>query len=138
MDKSLMIFVAVGIGFLYLLTDFIGNIQEEDENLQSTEYKEKHKLDGFKRYDSIGRKILDVRGEPDFVQVEAWNKATEFRKEFLEIFPDFTEMRFFVKERLRGEEVQAKLLKKIYKIEGDFLSGSISSEDAKDKFREPL
>lgn len=129
MDKSLMIFIAVGIGFLYFITSFIGEIQEED-NLQNSEYKAKHKYDTYHNVDSIGQEILDVTGVATSVQVAAWN-ASILKNDFLMLFPDFSEMKIFISERVRGEAVKEKLINSVNDAEDKYFSGVMNAEQAK-------
>ena len=124
-----MIFIAVGIGFLYFITNFIGEIQEED-NLQNSEYKVKHKYDAYQNVDSIGQEILDVTGASSSVQVAAWN-ASVLKKDFLLLFPDFSEMKIFVNERVRGKAVQVKLINSVNDVEDKYFSGAMNAEQAK-------
>lgn len=129
MDKSLMIFIAVGIGFLYFITNFIGEIQEDD-NLQNSEYKEKHKYDAYHNVDSIGQEILDVTGAAASEQVAAWN-ASILKNDFLMLFPDFSEMKVFIDERVRGKVVKEKLINSVNDAEDKYFSGVMNAEQAK-------
>ncbi len=129
MDKSLFFFVVIGVGFLYFITQFIGDIQE-DEKFQNEEYKQKRQYDQYKSVDSIGRDILVLTDVPMSTQVQAWNNS-ELKTEFLELFPDFSEMKIFVKERVRGEAFQAKLTASIDDVEAQYFSGAMDAEQAK-------
>ena len=129
MDKSLFFFIVIGIGFLYFITNFVGDIQE-DEKFQSEEYKQKHQYEQYKSVDSIGREILDLTDAPVNIQVQAWNNSN-LKTEFLELFPDFSEMKIFVKERLRGEVLQVKLIASIDSVESQYFSGKMNAEQAK-------
>ncbi len=129
MDKSLFFFIVIGIGFLYFITNFVGDIQE-DEKFQNEEYKQKHQFDQYQTVDSIGREILDMTDTPATVQVQAWNNS-KLKAEFLELFPDFSEMKIFVKERLRGKILQAKLIASIDSVESQYFSGKMNAEQAK-------
>ena len=124
-----MIFIAIGVGFLYFITNFVGEIQQED-NLQNNEYKEKHKYDAYQSADSIGREILDMTGASASVQVAAWNKS-KLKDEFLTLFPDFSEMKIFAQERVRGAVLQAKLTRAIDDVENRYFSGTLNAEGAK-------
>ncbi len=130
MDKSLFIFVAVGVGFLYFITGFIADIQKEDDRYGNSEYSSKHKYDKYISLDAIGQKILVVTGEDENTQIAAWQKS-ELKKEFFDIFPDYGDMRKFVKNRTKGKLLQKKLLNKIDEVEGKFFSGTLSVEEAK-------
>lgn len=129
MDKSLFFFVLIGVGFLYFITQFVGEIQQDDK-FQSEEYIEKHQYDQYQTVDSIGREILDMTDTPVSIQVEAWNNS-ELKKEFLVLFPDFTEMKIFIIERVRGDALQAKLKASVDKVESEYLSGAMNAEQAK-------
>ncbi|UPT77542.1 hypothetical protein MN086_10905 [Sulfurovum sp. XGS-02] len=129
MDKSLFFFIVIGIGFLYFITNFVGDIQE-DEKFQNEEYKQKHQFDQYQTVDSIGREILDMTDAPASIQVQAWNNS-KLKIEFLELFPDFSEMKIFVKERLRGDILQAKLIASIDSVESQYFSGKMNAEQAK-------
>lgn len=129
MDKSLFFFVVIGVGFLYFITQFVGDIQEDDK-FQSEEYKQKHQYEQYKSVDSIGRKILDMTGEPVNTQVQAWN-SSELKTEFLTLFPDFSEMKIFIKERVRGDALQVKLTANVDDVESKYFSGVMNAEQAK-------
>ena len=129
MDKSLVIFILIGVGFLYFITNFVGDIQQ-DEKFQSEEYKQKHQYDQYKTVDSIGRDILDMTGAPLSTQVQAWNNSA-LKTEFLALFPDFSDMKQFINERVRGKALVEKLTNAVDKVEHQYFSGAMNAEDAK-------
>ncbi|MDD2450656.1 hypothetical protein [Sulfurovum sp.] len=130
MDKNLLIFIAVGLIFIYFVTNFVSTLQEEDELLQSSAYQKKHSFDQFMKTDSIGQNILDVEGESAEVQVSAWNQS-KLKDELIEYFPDFDTMKLFAKERVRGEILRTRLYEHIDNVEKRFFSGEIDAEKAK-------
>ena len=130
MDKGLMFFVVIGVGFLYFITNFIGSIQEEDEGYRNNDYNQEHKYDAYMAVDSIGQDILDVTDANLETQIGAWNHSL-LKDEFLDLFPDFSEMKNFVKDRVRGKILHDKLTNKINTIEDKFFSGGITAADAK-------
>lgn len=130
MDKSAIIFLAIGIGFVYIVTNFVGDIQKEDEKYQNSEYNQKHLYDKYKTVDSIGQDILDLTGADEKTQIGAWNESM-LKDEFIELFPNFSEMKNFVEDRVRGKILKDKLLNTITKIEDQFFGGGITAEDAK-------
>ena len=87
-------------------------------------------MDKFIKKDSIGQTIIDVEGEPESVQVSAWNQS-KLRYELIEYFPDFDTMKLFAKDRVKGDALQKKLAKHIDTIEKRFFSGEIDAEKAK-------
>ena len=130
MDKSFMIFIGLGIGFLYFITTFVGDIQEEDEQYQNSEYNEARKYDKYKTVDSIGQSILDLTGADAKTQVATWNSSL-LKEEFLELFPNFSEMKLFVDDRINGKILQDKLTTTVNKVEDKFFSGEMTAEQAK-------
>jgi hypothetical protein len=136
MDKSLLIFIAVGIGFLYFIKTFMHDVAMDD----TLQYGNKAAIErdkGYERFvrtDDTGESILDVTGVPENVQTEAWNHLS-FRNELSELFPDFDTMRTFIRNRVKGEPLRTKLMKKIKDIEDAFLSGRMPSEDAKEALK---
>ncbi len=130
MDKSLMFFIAIGLGFLYFVTNFVGGIQEEDDAYRNNDYKQEHIYDAYNAVDSIGQDILDVTTANAKTQLGAWNHSL-LKDEFLDLFPDFSEMKHFIGDRLRGKILQDKLRNKVNEIEDKFFSGGITAADAK-------
>ena len=131
MDRSLLIFIAIGVGFLYFTTHFIGGIQEDDK-LQSEEFKKKHQFDHYQSVDSIGRQILDVTDSTPEIQIQAWN-SSPLKKELLSLFPDFSGMKTYIEERVRGEALKMKLLNAVNEAEGKYFSGTMDAEEVKRK-----
>lgn len=130
MDKSLFVFILIGLGALYLVTNFIGDIQAEDDNYQNNTYQKEHAYDQYQKTDSVGQPILVADGADAKTQEAAWH-ASKVKKEFLELFPDYSEMKKFLKERVRGEGIQTKLLQTVKSVERKFYAGEMNSEQAK-------
>jgi len=130
MDKSLMFFIAIGLGFLYFVTTFVGDIQAEDDAYKNNDYSQEHIYDKYQAVDSIGQDILDLTGANVKTQLGAWNNSM-LKDEFLELFPRFDEMKNFAKDRIRGKILQDKLIATISTIEDKFFSGTMDAEQAK-------
>lgn len=135
MDKSFMIFVALGMGFLYFVTTFIGDIQAEDEAYQNNDYNQERQYDQYQSVDSIGQGILDLTGTDAKTQLGAWNSSM-LKEEFLDLFPRFDEMKNFTNDRIRGKILQDKLTQTLNMIEDKFFSGTMDSEQAKRELSE--
>jgi len=130
MDKSLMFFIAIGLGFLYFVTTFVGDIQAEDDAYKNNDYNQEHIYDKYQAIDSIGQEILDLSGANVTTQLGAWNHSM-LKDDFLELFPRFDEMKNFAKDRIRGKILQDKLITTIGTIEDQFFSGTMDAEQAK-------
>ena len=135
MDKSLTIFIAIGLGFLYFVTTFVGDIQAEDEAYQNNDYNQERKYDKYQSVDSIGQGILDLTGADAITQLGAWNSSM-LKEEFLDLFPKFDEMKDFANDRIRGKILQDKLTQTLNTIEDKFFSGTMDSEQAKRELSE--
>lgn len=129
MDKTFLIFVIIGVGAIYYVSNSIGDIQKEDEVYRNEAYNEQHKYDSYKGKDSIGRNILNLYSASPAEQIDAWNDS-QLKKEYISMFPDFDEMRKFSQERVNGDYLNKKLLNQIKNIEKRFISGKITSERA--------
>ena len=132
MDKSLMIFIAIGLGFLYVVTTFVGDIQKEDEVYRNNGYDQEHMYDKYQSSDSIGQDVLDVTGVSAVTQMAAWNSSI-LKDEFLMLFPNFSAMTEFAEGRVRGDALKNKLLQTISTVEDSFFSGTMNAEQAKQK-----
>jgi hypothetical protein len=129
MDKSFIIFVAVGIGFMYFITNFVNDIEKDDGYPTTTEISQEDRYEKYIKYDSIGRPILNVKNITRNMQKEAW-KHSSLREDFLSFYPDYDEMKKFIKERIVGDDFQEYMLEQVSKIEKDFLMGKIDSDQA--------
>ncbi|MDQ7085091.1 MAG: hypothetical protein Q9M36_09215 [Sulfurovum sp.] len=68
------------------------------------------------------------------MQLEAWHNSA-LKDKYLSLFPNFSEMKKFLDDRLRGDTLKAKLLHDINAVEDKFFSGDISMEKAKRELR---
>ena len=134
MDKSFMVFVAVGIGFYYGITNFVGDMEKDDGYPTTTMEQEEHKYDKYISHDSIGRTILIVDGLDRKTQLEAWRHSS-IRDDFLSFYPEFDEMKTVIKERVMSKDLQVYLLDKTKEIERDFLSGTLDAEEAQRRLK---
>jgi len=64
------------------------------------------------------------------VQVAAWI-SSQLKEEFLTLFPDFSDMKIFVQERVRGAILHDKLIHAINDVEHKYFSGNLDAEGAK-------
>jgi hypothetical protein len=129
MDKSFIVFVTVGIGFLYFITNFVNDIEKDDGYPTQTAMSQDDKYAKYIKYDSIGRPVLDIKGVALNVQKDVW-RHSNLREDFLSFYPDYDEMKKFIKERIVGDEFQAYMLEQVSLIEKDFLMGRIDSDQA--------
>ncbi len=130
MDKTFLVFVAIGIGFLYFVTHFVGDIQAEDDKYANQAYTEEHKYDKYVGVDSVGRNVLNLLGVDGETQVAAWNEG-KLKDEYLTLFPDFGQMKMFIDEQIKGDVLSVKLHAQLKDVEDKFFSGTMTQDQAK-------
>ena len=131
MDKAFLFYVLIGLGFLYVITHYVGEIQAEDDKYANRAHKEAHKYDAYYAIDNVGRTVLDIKNADISKQKEVWNN-TSFKDEFLLLFPDFEAMKSFVRERIHAEALRQKLLAETSRAEDQFISGLITADQVKE------
>ena len=119
----------IGLGFLYLTVNFVGDIQEDDEKYRNKGYDQKHMYDKYQTVDAVGQDILNLLGADAGTQIAAWNNS-RLKDEFLLLFPDFGNMKTFVKDRINGDVLITKLLTQIGSVEDRYFSGAITADQA--------
>jgi len=136
MDKTFSVYMAIGLATAYVIITNVRDIQKEDEMYRNNEYNQKHKYDNYYSTDSVGTTIIIINQETKKKQKEIWNNSP-IKKEMIELFPMFDDMIILVKDRIVGN-IKEEIITKITKIQDDFISGTISTEEAKRKLKEPL
>ena len=130
MDKTFIVYVAIGLGFLYFITHFVSDIQREDDKYANEAYKQEHKYDKYLTVDSVGRNVLNLLGADANTQIAAWNEG-KLKEEYLELFPIFDDMKIFIQERIEGDVLSAKLTAQLKSVEDQFISGTMNADQAK-------
>jgi hypothetical protein len=134
MDKTFLVYVLFGMAFLYVINTFLHDVTVSDDVQTCTTnvtLSEKEELARYIRHDETGAKILDVSTASADIQEKAWEHLS-FKNELVDLFPDFDTMKLFIKNRVIGEPLRSRILKRIDQVEDKFLSGEISAEKAKD------
>jgi hypothetical protein len=55
------------------------------------------------------------------------------KTELLALFPDFSRMKTYIDERVRGEALKVKLVNAVNEAEGKYFSGAMDAEEVKRK-----
>ena len=131
MDKAFLFYVLLGLGFIYVIIHYVGEIQAEDDKYANREYKKAHMYDGYYAIDNVGRRVLDIKNADVNKQIEVWNN-TAFKNKFILLFPDFEAMKSFARERVHAEALSQKLSSEITATEDKFISGTITVDQAKE------
>jgi hypothetical protein len=130
MDKSLFIYILVGLAFFYVVTNFVGDIQAEDDNYRNNSYNNEHQYDKYQGTDSVGQSVLNVESLELPAQIKTWN-ASPIKAEWLTLSPNFSAMKNFVSDRVQGEALVSKLKTLVDDVEDKYFSGKVNTEQAK-------
>lgn len=132
MSQGLIIFIAIGAILSYILVGFIGDIQEEDDKLLTQDKMIAKEDLTYHQKDVVGQTILVFKDAPFEKKLGVW-KRSPLHQEFMDIFPNFSQMRSFVNDRIIDGDFQQKLTQKIDQIENAFFSGEITPAQAREK-----
>jgi hypothetical protein len=131
MNKGLMIFIAVGALMFYLVTNFVGKLKNEDERLLTSSDKQAIEDKKSYRSDVAGDMVIVKSDEPIKKRIELW-KRSPLHIEYINLFPDFSEMTLYVDDRIYDAELKSTILNQLKKVESDFFTGAVSPVQAKE------
>ena len=132
MSQGLIIFIAIGAILSYILVGFIGDIQDADDKLITQEKLIAKEDMTYHQKDVVGQTILVFKDISFKKKVDIW-KRSPLHQEFLDLFPNFSEMKAFVNDRIIDSDFQQKLIKVVDGAEDAFFSGEATQEQAKAK-----
>lgn len=127
-DRNFIIFLAIGIGSIYYLTNMVDDLDREKEKREKAEEAVNKYV--YNKFDNVGRQILDVYDLSPDEQIYQWHNSI-IKPLFLEDFPNFIAMKGFVEDRVHGEYLKTRLFQKIESVEKQYFSGSLDPERAK-------
>jgi len=130
--KQTVIFFAILITFFYLwFTDTINNIIDGTD--VSIGVNEKALATGSKsatEYNANGSEIIVFNGVSIEEKKRLWNNS-DLKVEMLELFPKFTEIKYFVEEHIEDDTFKKLLLSHVEDVEFRYIGGSLSVEKVK-------
>jgi len=132
MNLGLIIFIAIGATLAYILVGFVKDLQSEDDKLLTQEKLIRKQDRVYYQTDVVGQTILVFKDIPMAKKVGIW-KRSPLHQEFMDLVPNFEELRHFVNDRIIDKDFQNTLLKMIDNTEDDFFSGRITQAEIKEK-----
>ena len=132
MSQGLIIFIAIGAILGYILVGFIGDLEEEDDKLLTQEKLIRKQDRVYYQKDVVGQTILVLKDVPMAKKIGIW-KRSPLHQEFMDLVPNFEDLRNFVNDRIIDKDFQDKLLKAINTAEDDYFSGRITQGEIKEK-----
>lgn len=132
MNKGLITFFIIGAILAYLLTGFIDKLQKEDDRLLSENKKQKQEDMQYYMKDAVNNPILVFKDIPEAQKIAIWKRSPLYQ-EMLGLFPDFSEMKAFVQDRIIiDDSFKQKLLKRIKEAEDGYFSGTMTDIQVKE------
>ncbi|SFV63602.1 hypothetical protein MNB_SV-9-1321 [hydrothermal vent metagenome] len=123
--------VAGAIVFFILIVG-INKFKSEDERLMSkSQLLAQEDQKGYKR-DVVGDTVLIKIDAPLSKRIDIW-KRSPMHEEFLSYFPKFEDMKLYVDDIVKDDELKSVIIKQLKSVEDDFFSGSIGDFEAKEK-----
>ncbi|MEA3456049.1 MAG: hypothetical protein U9R26_06050 [Campylobacterota bacterium] len=132
MSQGLIIFIAIGAILSYILVGFIGDIQDEDDKLITQEKLIAKEDMTYHQKDVVGQTILVFNNDSFEKKIGVW-KRSPLHQEFMDFFPNFTEMKSFIGDRIVDADFQQRLTRQVDEAEDAFFSGEITQAQAKEK-----
>ncbi len=132
MRSELLLLVAVAALFAYFFLSYVKKSGGEGD-VSVYGYKASIQSDAkLHQKDDLGQTLLDLSSTPSEEYTEIW-KRSPLHQEFIDLVPNFEEMRHFAKDRILGEEFQQKIIQRIDTVEDEYFSGNITQMEIEEK-----
>lgn len=125
----MLVYLALGVVFVYVIMN-LTKIADEGDLAVNSYYRMNY--NNYEGINNEGQIIVDFSELSNAKQVDAWN-GHPLRKEWMSLFPDFSAMRAFIKNRVKGEVLPTKLTVVLDGIEKKYYAGKINMEQAKQR-----
>jgi len=124
----IFLIVAWLVGFIDKLqgdVDVSHGFNEERAVMGEGEYSKNY------RVNSSGNEVLILNKHSLVKQKELWNKSG-LKEDMLELFPDFSEIKYFINEHIEDDgSFKNELLGHVKKVEVKYISGTLTGRKAK-------
>jgi len=130
--KQTVIFFAILITLFYLwFTDTINNLIDDTD--VSIGINEKALATGSKsatEYNANGNEVIVLKGISIEKKKRLWNNS-DLKLEMIELFPKFTEIKYFVEEHIEDDAFKKLLLAHVEDVEFKYIGGALTVAKAK-------
>jgi len=130
--KQTVIFFAIVIGlFIYWFMGTMNNIIDDTD--VSIGFNEKAVVTGSKsaiEYNANGNEVIVFNGVSIKEKKRLWNNS-DLKVEMVELFPNFSEMKYFVEEHIEDDDFKKLLLSHVEDVEFKYIGGSLTVAEAK-------
>jgi len=122
MNKGIIIMILAGIGFMYMVTNLVGEAESTTPGLENSQSRKAKEYAQFYKKDINGDDVLNFSGVSLAKASKVWSEST-IKYKMLKYFPDFDMMRQIADNQLNASKFKTFLLHKMKQIEGDYLDG---------------
>jgi hypothetical protein len=135
MDKGLLIVIAAGIAFGYFALSQFNIASENDDSEWSGPASKKNPYEQYYKKDVLGDRVLDVNALPLDRAKAVW-RAVPIKDDILALLPDFDTAKTEAGNRIVKGTFRNYVLKKIEELQGKFLVGEVTLDEAKRRLSE--
>jgi len=121
--------IAAGVAFFYLVIDLVKEAESTTPGLQNSQSL-KSEYAQYYKVDINGDITLNLTGVPLEKAKSIWNNSS-VKYAVLSYFPDFDMMMQMIENQVEESQFKTYLLDAFRKIEGDYLDGAISLDQAR-------
>ncbi|NKQ40098.1 MAG: hypothetical protein HF962_00795 [Sulfurovum sp.] len=130
MSKGIFIMILAGFGFMYMVTNFVGQAESTTPGLENSQSRKAKDHAQYYTQDVNGDDVLNFAGAPLAKAKAVWAEST-VKHRVMGYFPDFDTMKQIAEGQLDDSEFRAYLLDHIKKTEGGYIDGVLSLEQTK-------
>ncbi len=129
-NKGILLMIIAGIGFMYLVTDLVGEAESTTPGLENSQSRKAREYAKYYSVDINGDDVLNLSGLPLPKAKNVW-KESIIKEKMLSFFPDFDTMKQVAKEQLQESEFKTYFLKRLWEIEGKYIDGAMGLDQAR-------
>jgi len=130
MDKGILIIFAIGAAFIYFAMSMFQVSDSTDDSKWSDSSRDKPYVKYYKE-DVLGDKVLDLSGLPLAQAKTIWS-TTPTKDKIAEKLPDFSLAKAEARNALAKGEFKQYLLHYLDNLEGKYLGGEVTADQAKE------
>ncbi len=132
MNRSMIIFVVVGIALFFGITNFVGKLKDEDDRLMNaSDIQKKQDAEAY-RTDVVGNAVIVASNAPIAKRIDTW-KRSPLHDEYMDKFPDFSDMKLYIDDRVQDTELKDIIIRSLEKVESKYFAGGLSPIQAKEE-----
>jgi len=130
-DKGFIVIAIVALGFMYLVDNVVGTIEEDNPGIMTKDSKRAKELSKYYKVDYNGDPVLDLARLSVTEGRSIW-KGSPLESKIMSYFPDFVSMRQVARNQLTDSKFKDFLLDELRSVEARYTSGTLSLDAARD------